>query len=153
MKMVVEGVMDGNLPWTLVFIGAGIAVVVEILGIPVLPFAVGLYLPVHLNTAIMIGGLVRLFFEKKKKVTEDQRKEFLNKGLLYTSGMIAGEGLVGILLAVFAVVPFGAGYLGDVLNISGRFSLGSAGSIAFFILLILSVFKFSIWNKDKKAVQ
>ena len=107
----------------------------------------------HLNTAIMIGGLVRLFFEKKKKVTEDQRKEFLNKGLLYTSGMIAGEGLVGILLAVFAVVPFGAGYLGDVLNISGRFSLGSAGSIAFFILLILSVFKFSIWNKDKKAVQ
>ena len=153
MKMVVEGVMDGNLPWTLVFIGAGIAVVVEILGIPVLPFAVGLYLPVHLNTAIMIGGLVRLFFEKKRKVTEDQRKEFLNKGLLYTSGMIAGEGLVGILLAVFAVVPFGAGYLGDVLNISGRFSLGSAGSIAFFILLILSVFKFSIWNKDKKAVQ
>ena len=101
----------------------------------------------------MIGGLVRLFFEKKRKVTEDQRKEFLNKGLLYTSGMIAGEGLVGILLAVFAVVPFGAGYLGDVLNISGRFSLGSAGSIAFFILLILSVFKFSIWNKDKKAVQ
>ena len=153
MKMVVEGVMDGNLPWTLVFIGAGIAVVVEILGIPVLPFAVGLYLPVHLNTAIMIGGLVRLFFEKKREVTEDQRKEFLNKGLLYTSGMIAGEGLVGILLAVFAVVPFGAGYLGDVLNISDRFSLGSAGSIVFFILLILSVFKFSIWNKDKKAVQ
>ena len=153
MKMVVEGVMDGNLPWTLVFIGAGIAVVVEILGIPVLPFAVGLYLPVHLNTAIMVGGLVRLFFEKKRKVTENQRKEFLNKGLLYTSGMIAGEGLVGILLAVFAVIPFGAGYFGDVLNISDRFSLGSMGSIAFFILLILSVFKFSIWNKDKKASQ
>ena len=145
--------MDGNLPWTLVFIGAGIAVVVEILGIPVLPFAVGLYLPVHLNTAIMVGGLVRLFFEKKRKVTENQRKEFLNKGLLYTSGMIAGEGLVGILLAVFAVIPFGAGYFGDVLNISDRFSLGSMGSIAFFILLILSVFKFSIWNKDKKASQ
>ena len=75
--------------------------------------------------------------------------EIMGAGIAATLGTT----LVGILLAVFAVVPYGAGYLGDILNISDRFSLGSAGSIVFFILLILSVFKFSIWNKDKKAVQ
>ena len=61
MKMVVEGVMGGNLPWVLVFAGVGIAVVVEILGIPVLPFAVGLYLPIYLSTPMIVGGLIRLY--------------------------------------------------------------------------------------------
>ena len=73
MKMVVEGVMEGNLPWALVFAGAGIAIVIEILGIPVLPFAVGLYLPIHLSTPIMAGGLVRLYFDKKKNISEEER--------------------------------------------------------------------------------
>ena len=62
MKMVVEGVMEATLPWTLVLIGVGLAIVAEIVRIPVLPFAVGLYLPIHLSTGIMAGGLVRLFF-------------------------------------------------------------------------------------------
>lgn len=56
MKMVVEGVMGGNLPWTLIFVGVFIAVMVEILGIPVLPFAIGLYLPIYLSTPIMVGA-------------------------------------------------------------------------------------------------
>ena len=66
MKMVVEGVMEGNLPWNLVFIGVFVALVAEILRIPVLPFAIGLYLPIHLSTPIMAGGLIRLFLEKRK---------------------------------------------------------------------------------------
>lgn len=68
MKMVVEGVMGGNLPWTLIFAGAAIAIVVEILGMPVLPFAIGLYLPIHLSTPMMVGGLIRWFFERRRKI-------------------------------------------------------------------------------------
>ena len=60
MKMVVEGVMGGNLPWNLVFAGVALAVAAEILTIPVLPFAVGLYLPIHLSTPMAVGGRVRL---------------------------------------------------------------------------------------------
>ncbi|MBD9157680.1 MAG: oligopeptide transporter, OPT family, partial [Lachnospiraceae bacterium] len=75
MKMIVEGVMGGNLPWTLVFAGAFIGIVVEVLGIPVLPFAVGLSLPIHLSTPMMIGGLVRLFLEKKKGMDEKAKKD------------------------------------------------------------------------------
>ncbi|MBC8571142.1 OPT family oligopeptide transporter [Zongyangia hominis] len=159
-KMVVEGVMNANLPWTLVIAGAGIAVVVQILGIPVLPFAVGLYLPFHLNAGIMVGGIIRWFFERKKtknEAEEHHKKEIISRGILYTSGMIAGEGIIGILLAVFAVIPMGAiGSFGDFINL-GRifpgFTLGNIGGLLFFALLILIMLKFTLWHKDKKKAE
>ena len=64
----------------LVFAGVFIAIVVEILGIPVLPFAVGLYLPIHLSTPMMVGGLVRLFLEKRKKGDSETKKNMVNNG-------------------------------------------------------------------------
>ena len=149
MKMVVQGVMEGNLPWNLVFAGAGIAVAIEILGIPVLPFAIGLYLPIHLSTGIMVGGLVRLYFEKKKKITEEKRKDSIDRGILYTSGLIAGEGLVGILLAVFAIVNVGGKSLAEIVDLSGKIQTGNLGAIIAFGILILTLFKVSIWHRDK----
>lgn len=149
MKMVVQGVMEGNLPWNLVFAGAGIAVAIEILGIPVLPFAIGLYLPIHLSTGIMVGGLVRLYFEKKKKITEEKRKDSIDRGILYTSGLIAGEGLVGILLAVFAIVNVGGKSLAEIVDLSGTIKTGNLGAIIAFGILILTLFKVSIWHRDK----
>lgn len=145
MKMVVEGVMGSNLPWTLVFAGVGIAIVVEILGIPVLPFAVGLYLPIHLSTPIMAGGLLRWFFENKKKFSsEKEKKHVVENGVLYTSGLIAGEGLVGILLAVFAIIPFGKDRtFGDFINLSDKINLGNLGGLAFFAVLIASIVFFA----------
>lgn len=152
MKMVVEGIMDGNLPWTLVFSGVGIAIVVEILGIPVLPFAVGLYLPIHLSTPMIVGGLIRLYFDKKKMSSEDERKNKVENGILYSSGLIAGEGLVGILLAVFAIIPAGKDKTwGDIINLSENFnfSLGNIGGLVFFALLGATLVGFI--NKKKKG--
>ncbi len=147
MKMIIEGVMDGNLPWGLVFIGVFIAIVVEIIGIPVLPFAIGVYLPVHLNACIMIGGLVRLAVDKMKKNEED-KKRISNDGILFCSGMIAGEGLVGILLALLAV--FG---LDKAIDISGFLNLpdgvAKVAALVVFGLVILSLLKFSVWKKKK----
>lgn len=152
MKMIVEGVMGGNLPWTLVFAGAFIGIVVEVLGIPVLPFAVGLYLPIHLSTPMMIGGLVRLFLEKKKGMDEKAKKDMLDNGVLYCSGLIAGEGLVGILLAVFAIIPMANGSLGDAMGdtILSRTPLnGNIGGLVFFALLTATLFKITIGRKKK----
>lgn len=152
MKMIVEGVMGGNLPWTLVFAGAFIGIVVEVLGIPVLPFAVGLYLPIHLSTPMMIGGLVRLFLEKKKGMDEKAKKDILDNGVLYCSGLIAGEGLVGILLAVFAIIPMANGSLGDAMGdtILSRTPLnGNIGGLVFFALLTATLFKITIGRKKK----
>ena len=141
MKLIVEGVMGGDLPWTLVFIGAFIAVVVELIGIPVLPFAIGIYLPVHLNACIMVGGLVRLVLEKSKKKEKDA---IVNDGILFSSGMIAGEGLVGIVLALLAV--FG---LDKVINLSGSIPpvVANFAGLALFAIIILTLLKFTIWKK------
>lgn len=146
MKMVVEGVMGGNLPWNLVFAGVAIAIVVEILGIPVLPFAVGLYLPIHLSTPMMVGGLVRWFFERK-----GEYKEGIDSGILYASGLIAGEGLVGILLAVFAIIPMkGYDSFGDFLGGLPPFALGNwGGLIAFALLTATLVFLIAGTKKSK----
>lgn len=138
MKMIVEGVMNGNLPWALVFIGIFTAVVIEILGIPVLPVAIGLYLPLELSTTIMIGGIIRLFVDKK---SENKNNE-AGSGILFCSGMIAGEGLVGILLAVFAVLGFD-----DKIDLSGSIDLGTAGGVILLIVMIACVFWFAVNHK------
>ncbi len=151
MKMIVEGVMDGNLPWTLIFIGAFIAIVVEILGIPVLPFAIGLYLPIHLSTPMMVGGLVKLVVEKKKNASEKEKKDADANGILFSSGLIAGEGLVGIL-------PLNGSNIGDIIGsfLPGTIPLltnanfGNVIGLIAFALLTLSLWSFC-YRKSKKA--
>ena len=127
MKMIIEGVMNGNLPWALIFIGAFISIAIEILGIGALPVAIGLYLPLELSATIMLGGLVRLFTDKKRGAKNGEN----GKGILFCSGLIAGEGIVGVLLAIFAVVG-----LLDKMNLS---SVIPSGNVQAFILLALVV--------------
>lgn len=141
MKMVVEGVMNGTLPWDLIMIGVAIAIVIEIMHMPVLPVAIGLYLPIHLSVPMVIGGLIRSYFEKKKK------NDAVDKGILYCAGLIAGEGIIGILLAVLALITINGEALTDVISLDGV--TGNAGAVIFFALLCVSVAFFSTRNKKK----
>ncbi len=159
MKMIVEGVMGGNLPWILVGIGVFIAIVVEILGIPVLPFAIGLYLPIHLSTPMMVGGVVKWMVEKKKNLSEKEKKDADANGILYSSGLIAGEGLVGIFLAILAIIPAGeektvgdvlGGFLPELIPALADVNVGNIVGLAAFALLTLSLWKFC-FRKLKKA--
>lgn len=141
MKMITEGVMNGNLPWPLVLIGIFAAIVVEILGIPVLPVAIGLYLPLELSATIMIGGVIRWIVDKK---SADKNGE-ASGGVLFCSGLIAGEGLVGILLAILAVV-----------GVSGKFDLSSSintGRIGGIVLLAIMIACVFIFAMPKKKVE
>jgi len=148
MKMIVEGVMNAELPWNLVFIGAFIAILVEIIGIPVLPFAIGVYLPIHINACILVGGIIR-FFVDKAKGDENKKKAMTNDGILFCSGMIAGEGLVGILMAILAIAG-----ISDALNISDNLNLPTAvsntGTIILILIIVFSILKNSVWKKSKK---
>ena len=154
MKMIVEGVMGGNLPWNLVFTGVFIAIVVEVLGIPVLPFAIGLYLPIYLSVPMMLGGALRWFLEKRKYASEKAKNNTVQSGVLYSSGLIAGEGIVGILLAVLAIIPAGMSakgdplYVSDKINISETFSIGSIGGLICFAVILLTIYLFA--TKDSK---
>ena len=143
MKMIVEGIMGGNLPWNLVFVGVFLALGLEILRIPVMPFAIGLYLPIYLNATIMIGGVVRMVMDGRKKVDEKTKEQQSTDGTLYCAGMIAGEGLVGILLAIFAVFGINTS-IGESVN------FGNIGGVILMVLMIASLLYFSL-KKKKKA--
>ena len=142
MKMIIEGVMDGNLPWALVFVGVFIAIVIEILGIPVLPVAIGLYLPLELSATIMIGGVLRWYVDKKSKNADKENEA--GSGVLFCSGLIAGEGLVGILLAILAV----AGVDGKI-DLSGMINTGTIGGLILFAVMIFCVLKFAMAKKKE----
>ena len=156
MKMIVEGVMGGNLPWNLVFVGVFIALVVEVLGIPVLPFAIGLYLPIYLSVPMMLGGLLRWYLEKRKYASEKEKENTVQSGVLYSSGLIAGEGIVGILLAVLAVIPMGLNaegktlYLSDKINLSEIFSIGNIGGLICFAVILFTIYLFATKDSKKK---
>ena len=143
MKMIVEGIMGGNLPWNLVFVGVFLAIALEILRVPVMPFAIGLYLPIYLNASIMIGGVVRMFMDRRKNVDEETKTKQTTDGTLYCAGMIAGEGLVGILLAIFAV-------FGINVSIGESVNFGNIGGVVLMVIMILCLLKFSLWKKSKE---
>lgn len=97
MQTVIDGVMQANLPWALILLGVGITFFIELMGIPSLAFAVGVYLPLSALVPIYIGGIVRYCVDKRRKTQSDAAD-----GILFSSGLIAGEGLTGILLAAYA---------------------------------------------------
>jgi len=141
MRLVIEGVMGGTLPWSLIFVGVGIGVAIELLGLPVLPIAIGLYLPIHLSTPIMVGGVIRGYLDnKQEKLNDNKVKNQIEKGILYASGLIAGEGLIGIALA-------GAAVLGMNLNVGMNF--GQIGAVIAFGLLTFTLLQHSVFSKEK----
>ena len=98
MRLVIDGVLAQSLPWTLVALGAGIAIVVELLRIPSLPFAVGVYLPLSTMMPVFLGGLLRLVLHRRA-ATDEERLARHDRGILLGSGLVGGEGLIGVVIA------------------------------------------------------
>ena len=138
MKMIVEGIMGDNLPWNLVFVGVFLALTFEILRVPVMPFAIGLYLPVYLTTTIMIGGVIRALMDARKNVDDKTKEEQSTNGTLFCAGMIAGEGLVGIVLAILAV--FG-------ISTKIALNLGNVGGVVLMVIMVACILAFSLKKK------
>lgn len=113
MMVVIEGVLQNALPWVLVGIGVLIALVCELFKIPSLPFAVGVYLPLSTFTPVFAGGLLRMYLEKKSSSKEEAQAR-REKGVLFSSGLVGGEGILGIGIAAVAFIqgnaPKGFGY-------------------------------------------
>lgn len=114
MSYIIKGVLGQDLPWGLVLIGAMIAIMLEIVGVPSLAFAVGLYLPIATSMPIFAGGMVRKlvdFYLKRKLAAQDLTEDEIiaetdkSHGVLMASGYIAGGAIAGILIAIFAVQP------------------------------------------------
>ena len=105
MKLVIDGVLDQNLPWSLILIGIGIGLAASMFKIPVLAFAVGVYLPLYTMAAVFLGGLLRWTLTRKVPVEEAERRR--ERGILFGSGLVGGGGLTGVLLALWVAVSGG----------------------------------------------
>jgi putative OPT family oligopeptide transporter len=116
MKLVIDGVLDQNLPWALIFIGVGIGVAASFFKIPVLAFAVGVYLPLSTMGAVFLGGLLRWALTRNQDPEEAERRR--EEGVLFGSGLVGGGGLTGVLLAVWVVVRGGEPIQGISLGLS-----------------------------------
>ncbi len=101
MKTIIEGVLSGALPWGLVLTGGGLAIGAMLCGVSGLAFAIGVYLPLASMAPIYVGGCLRAWAERRRAATPDQS----DPGILAASGLVAGEGLAGVLIA--ALVAFG----------------------------------------------
>ncbi|MFH1006209.1 MAG: oligopeptide transporter, OPT family [Candidatus Latescibacterota bacterium] len=131
MKTVIEGVLSGDIPWGLVLTGVAFGAVAELCAIPSLPFAVGLYLPLSTMTPIFVGGCIRQGIERRYRRDAEQLRDRKEQGILFGSGLIAGEGLMGVGVALYAFFrgkPEGIG--SDWLG-----SFGDLFSLALFAML------------------
>ncbi len=138
MSLVVRGVLTAELPWGLVMIGIFLAATLEILGIQSLPCAVGIYLPISLSTPIMVGGFIRHLVERNSNRVS---REGIERGTLFSSGLIAGGALMGIVIA--ALVVYRNGILAQAIQVGNEWmgSLGHIISLLIFFLLALLLFR------------
>ena len=134
MSTIIKGLLSRNLPWGLVLVGVFISVTLELCGIHSLSFAVGSYLPIATTAPIFAGGLVRAYVEKKTGLVEESE---VGSGTLFSSGLIAGGSLAGILYAVL----YGNGIVHDAESAAGLIPSihdGTAGLVGggliFFVL-------------------
>ncbi|MCK5037435.1 MAG: oligopeptide transporter, OPT family, partial [Candidatus Sabulitectum sp.] len=130
MSMVVRGIFNGNLPWTLIFIGAALGLGARLIGLPVLAFGVGIYLPVHLNLAVFMGGAIRGLVQRKFPKGSKRHKGVMEKGMLMSSGMVAGGALVGLIVAILTYFKLGEG-----IKIGGLFEGSMIAGLVVFLLL------------------
>lgn len=138
MRLIVEGIMTGQLPWTLVIIGAIIALFCALASLPILPVALGIYLPISLNSAIFFGGIIRKLVEIRFKNDESNLDGAVERGTLIASGLVAGDALTGILIGVFAALNIKIDFLAGIIPNEGLKNLVSLG-----IFLVLAIWLYN----------
>jgi putative OPT family oligopeptide transporter len=140
MALIINGIMNRKLPWTLVILGALIAVLMQMSLVPSLAFAVGVYLPLSTSMPIFLGGVVRLAVDKIKKTRAEDSDS--SPAVLLSSGYIAGGSIAGILIALLALAPKGVANgiesLGKLLPVGWAESpWPSLGAFGFMIVVLL----------------
>lgn len=156
MATIIKGMLSQHFPWPLFFIGMAIAAAVEICGIHSLPFAVGAYLPISTTTSLFIGSVVKGLVQKT--IIRPGRDSNLEPGALFSSGLISGGAITGILIAILVGVSVGVTKEGKSITLMDKINthlgqsmgeLGSLISLGIFLLLSLSIYGFAMQKRKK----
>lgn len=147
MRLIAEGIMTAQIPWTLVIVGAAIAAFCAMVGIPILPVALGIYLPLSLSSPVLIGGIIRKFVENKFKKDEERKESSIERGILLASGLVAGDALIGILIAVFAILEVKIGIGAKLFP-----TLAGSSLLSFIMFIILGTWVYMFAIKKNRGV-
>jgi len=173
MKLIVEGIMTAQLPWTLVMIGVALAAFCALANIPILAVALGIYLPIGLNAAVFSGGIVRELVERSARMTAaadeaktearikaaasgtpegmgivavDQHKP-VEKGILLASGLVAGDALMGIVIGACVALGIDIGF---GLKLFPVLSANPLLAAVMFLLLAVWIYVYSLRRAPTK---
>lgn len=144
MSMVTKGVITGTLPWEFVIVGLIFGVAIFAIGLPVLPFALGLYLPLDLSMGVLAGGIIRTIIEKYSR-SESEKKSKVERGVLIASGLIAGDAIIGVIIAFFAYLQIDISFLKNA-----PFANSNWFALAMFLLLALITYRYTISGQKQK---
>lgn len=144
MSLIIDGILTQKLPWGLVLLGVFLAVVLELCGISALPFAVGVYLPISASAPIFVGGVIRWLVERKKSAGEAEADSETGPGVLFSSGLIAGGAIAGILLALTQVIE---GLAGKMDFSAAMGSVGASDLFALIVFMLMSGVLFVIGRR------
>ncbi len=156
MSTVIKGLLSHNLPWGLVLTGMGISAVMELCGVSSLAFAVGAYLPLSSTTPIFAGGIVKWLVDRRNKSKEADSD--IGPGALFSSGLIAGGAITGIIIAILIGIKTGVGADGKTISLADRLNtgigdgmgaIGDLAALGFFVLLAFILYKIAI-DKTKE---
>ena len=137
MSMVVKGVMTGQLPWALILVGAAFGIMCNFMKVSILAVALGMYLPINLSAGVLVGGIVRVLVDRKYRNNTVLHKKQVEKGILLSSGFVAGDALIGIIIALLAGLN-----LSSSIDIGSRFLTGLTGNSWFSLATFLV---FAVW--------
>jgi uncharacterized oligopeptide transporter (OPT) family protein len=143
--LITNGILGGELEWGWVIIGVLIAIAVQLAGVSALPFAVGMYLPLGTSTAIFVGGMLRFAADKARGKPISEAESETSSGVLLSSGYIAGGTLIGLILALLALMPDAAYQtFMDALDLSKIFPGNSGKIVALVAFGILGMILFVV---------
>jgi putative OPT family oligopeptide transporter len=150
MALVVDGILTQKLNWGFILIGAFFAIVIELLGVPSLPVAVGAYLPISTSATMFLGGVIRWAVERRTGISGEAADS--GPGVLFASGLIAGGAITGVLLAALTVYKADKVYdMGDRLGVVAQNPI--VALIAFVLFLAIPLYRVATRQTSTKTTE
>jgi len=135
MALVVDGILTQKLPWGLILVGAFLAIAIELVGIPSLPVAVGVYLPISTSATMFLGGVIRWLVDRRRSPAEREGPDAdSGPGVLFSSGLIAGGAIMGVVLAGLAARQWDKAF--NLTNAVGALGESNVLSVVFYVVLL-----------------
>ncbi len=139
MATLTQGVLTKNLPWTIIFVGALMAIVLYMLKLPIMTVAIGFYLPMGTVTIILFGALLRVLVQKLYSNNKEECEKRENNGIILSAGLVAGGAIVGLIGSALAIFTTETGNIADAAYFVGSSAEGFFGSNACALILLVAL--------------